>query len=124
MTKPKRENIPEPTKQEISFPDTIFCGGRPFTVDDLPELSKSEGTLGLCDIRAGKVYIDECLDVALTLKTLWHEALHIAQNDFLGDVSEEQSRWGSLFVHQFLIENPAIVQIYQQLHVSGNEAAE
>ena len=96
----------------MAIPREIVIFGRTYQLSDVSPIHTSEGVLGLAAYREGVIYLDAGLDVALSLNTLWHEAVHIAQQDVLGIVDEAQARWVSLFVHNFLVQNPAIVRCY------------
>jgi hypothetical protein len=72
-----------------------------------------EGVLGLASYREGVIYLDSAMDMSLTLNTLWHEAVHVAQQEILGITDEAQARWIALFVHTFLVNNPDILTCYQ-----------
>lgn len=97
------------------LPDTLTIFGRTFTIKDLPALSAAEGVIGLAAYHEAAIYLDRTADPALRLTTLWHEAIHIVQNDLHGQVDEEQARWISLFVHNLLVHNPAIIECYRQV---------
>lgn len=98
-----------------NVPDSITIFGREYTIKDLPALSVAEGVIGLAAYHAAVIYIDFSTDPALALTTLWHEAVHVAQNDLHGQVDEREARWISLFVHNMLINNPEILERYLEL---------
>jgi hypothetical protein len=97
------------------LPDTLTIFGRTFTIKDLPALSAAEGVIGLAAYHEAAIYLDRTADPALTLTTLWHEAIHIVQNDLRGRVDEDQARWISLFVHNLLVHNPAVIECYSRM---------
>jgi len=96
----------------MQIPTEIVIFGRTYHVTDVSPFQSSEGILGQAAYRDGVIYIDENLDKALSLSTLWHEAVHIAQQEVLGIVDEVQARWIALFVHNFLLDNPNVVECY------------
>ncbi|MBI5248416.1 MAG: hypothetical protein HY912_02880 [Desulfomonile tiedjei] len=96
----------------MKIPDELVIFGRTYRVLEVSPIHVSEGVLGLASYREGAIYLDPSLDAALGLNTIWHEALYIAQQDVLGTSDEAQARWLALFVHNFLIHNPAILGCY------------
>lgn len=99
--------------------------GRTYDVKDTSPHQFSEGILGMAAYRDGIIYLDETLDLALTLNTLWHEATHIAQQEILGIIDESQARWISLFIHDFLVHNPEVIELYRYgLGLSAPEVEE
>ncbi len=92
----------------------VVIFGRTYDVSDVSPFQCSEGILGQAAYRDGIIYIDENVDMALSLNTLWHEAVHIAQQEILGTVDEAQARWVALFIHDFLVHNPKILECYYQ----------
>jgi len=96
----------------MHLPSEIVIFGRAYDLRDLDQVHRSEGILGLAAFRDAAIYLDDGMDPHLSLSTLWHEAVHIAQQELLGAPDEEQARWISLFVHNFLMQNPAIVECY------------
>ena len=98
-----------------NVPDSITIFGREYTIKDLPALSVAEGVIGLAAYHDAVIYIDLSADPALALTTLWHEAVHVAQNDLHGQVDEREARWISLFVHNLLVHNPEILEKYLEL---------
>lgn len=96
----------------MEIPGEVVIFGRNYDVSDVSPFQCSEGILGQAAYRDGVIYIDENMDLALTLSTLWHEAAHIAQQEILGTIDEGQARWISLFVHNFLIQNPQVLECY------------
>jgi hypothetical protein len=99
----------------MQIPDELMIFGRSYKVLEVSPIHVSEGVLGLASYREGAIYLDLSLDPALSLNTMWHEALHIAQQDMLGTTDEDQARWLALFVHNFLIHNPAMLECYTSL---------
>jgi hypothetical protein len=98
-----------------NLPDIITIFGRAFTLKDMPSVSAAEGVIGMAAYHEGAIYLDRTADAALALTTLWHEAIHVVQNDLHGEVDEQQARWMSLFVHNLLVDNPEIVECYREL---------
>jgi len=96
-------------------PSEIVIFGRAYDIRDLDQVHRSEGILGLAVFRDAAIYLDDGLDPHLSLSILWHEAVHIAQQELLGATDEDQARWISLFVHNFLMQNPEIVECYLDL---------
>lgn len=96
----------------MELPDELFIFGRTYGIRNVSPLHLSEGVLGLASYRDGLIYLDQGTDTWLGLSTLWHEAVHVAQQEILGTTDEAQARWMALFIHNFLIENPRIVQCY------------
>ncbi len=105
---------PQTGRESMDIPNELVIFGRIYSVSDVTPWHSSEGVLGLAAYRDGIIYIDESLDAALSLSTLWHESVHIAQQEILGVTEEAQARWISLFVHSFLMDNPGIVECYRQ----------
>jgi hypothetical protein len=99
----------------FELPDSVNIFGRCFTVRDLPPTAAAEGVIGMAAYHEGNIYIDQTVDLSLALTTLWHEAIHIAQNDLHGQIDEQEARWMSLFVHNLLVNNPEILQSYLKL---------
>jgi hypothetical protein len=99
----------------MQIPDELVIFGRSYKVLEVSPIHVSEGVLGLASYREGAIYLDLSLDPALSLNTMWHEALHIAQQDMLGTSDEDQARWLALFVHNFLVHNPAMLACYSSL---------
>ena len=93
--------------------NSVVLFGRAYDVKDTSQHQTSEGILGMACYRDGVIYLDDSLDLPLTLNTLWHEATHIAQQEILGIIDESQARWVSLFIHDFLVHNPQIIEIYR-----------
>lgn len=98
----------------MELPKEIVIFGRTYDVRDLCPIHISEGILGLAAYRDGVIYLDHSMDMALSLSTLWHEAVHIAQQEIFGNIDESQARWMSLFIHNFLVHNPEILDFYAQ----------
>jgi len=96
----------------MQIPSEIVILGRAYAVSDVSPVQCSEGVLGQAAYRDGVIYLDRSLDTSLTLSTLWHEAVHIAQQEILGTIDEAQARWVALFVHNFLMDNPSIMECY------------
>ena len=101
------------------LPDEVVIFGRTYEIRDITNIHSMEGVLGLAAYRDGVIYVDENTDLSLSLNTLWHEATHIAQQEILGSTDEAQARWIALFAHNFLVNNPEILECYAQ----GMEAA-
>ena len=97
----------------MQIPNELVIFGRTYDVRDVCPIQCSEGVLGLAAYREGVIYLDENMDMALSLITLWHEAVHIAQQEILGTIDESQARWIALFVHTFLVQNPQILECYR-----------
>lgn len=110
----------------MHIPDELSIFGRTYDVRDVCPIQCSEGVLGLAAYREGVIYLDENMDMALSLITLWHEAAHIAQQEILGTIDESQARWIALFVHMFLVQNPEILECYRNalLQTSLSERGE
>jgi hypothetical protein len=96
----------------MGIPSEVVIFGRTYEVTDVSPLQSSEGVLGQAAYRDGVIYLDESMDMSLTLSTLWHEAAHIAQQEVLGTMDEAQARWIALVVHNFLILNPQVLECY------------
>jgi hypothetical protein len=96
----------------MTFPEEVQIFGRMYHISDINPLQGAEGILGLAAYRDGIIYLDQEMDHALSLITLWHEAVHMAQQEILGEVDEAQARWVSIFVHNFLVHNPEISECY------------
>jgi hypothetical protein len=96
----------------MQIPGELTIFGRTYDVRDVDSVHACEGILGMAAYRDGVIYLDQSMDPSLTLSTLWHEALHIAQQEILGTADEAQARWVSLFVHTFLLQNPGILECY------------
>ena len=96
----------------MRIPSEVVVFGRTYHVNHVSPFQSAEGILGQAAYRDGVVYLDEEMDMALSLSTLWHEAVHIAQQEILGTIDETQARWVALFVHNFLVSNPQIVECY------------
>ncbi len=96
----------------MELPDELFIFGRTYGIRNVSPLHVSEGVLGLASYRDGLIYLDKDMDTWLGLSTLWHEAVHVAQQELMGATDEAQTRWMALFIHNFLIENPRLVQCY------------
>lgn len=96
----------------MQIPEGLTIFGRSYDVRDVDSVHACEGILGMAAYRDGVIYLDRNMDPSLTLSTLWHEALHIAQQEILGTADEAQARWVSLFIHTFLLHNPGILECY------------
>ncbi|MFC1834693.1 hypothetical protein ACFL2Q_08160 [Thermodesulfobacteriota bacterium] len=96
----------------MQIPDKLTIFGRDYFISDVSHFQSAEGILGQAAFKDGVIYLDENLDMALSLSTLWHEAVHIAQQEILGTTDEAQARWVSLFVHNFLLNNPDVLLCY------------
>ncbi|MBI4965365.1 MAG: hypothetical protein HY913_18965 [Desulfomonile tiedjei] len=96
----------------MQLPKEVMIFGRTYDVQDLCPIHVSEGVLGLAAYRDGVIYLDQSVDMALSLSTLWHEAIHVAQQEIFGNIDESQARWMSLFVHNFLVHNPEVLEFY------------
>jgi hypothetical protein len=108
----------------MEVPSEIIVFGRAYTVSDVSSVQCSEGVLGQAAYRDGVIYLDHGLDPSLTLSTLWHEAVHIAQQEILGTIDEAQARWIALFAHNFLMDNPQIMESYLQELNSGTSGGD
>lgn len=97
----------------MEIPGKVNIFGRSYVVSDTSPHQFAEGILGSAAYRDGIIYLDENLDLSLTLSTLWHEAIHMAQQEILGTIDEAQARWVSLFVHDFLVHNPEVIECYR-----------
>jgi hypothetical protein len=96
----------------MQIPAELTIFGRTYDVRDVDAIHACEGILGMAAYRDGVIYLDRNMDPSLTLSTLWHEALHIAQQEIFGTADEAQARWASLFIHTFLLHNPGILECY------------
>jgi hypothetical protein len=96
----------------MQLPEEVVIFGRTYAIRDVTPIHCAEGIVGAASYRDGAIYLDQSVDTALSLTTLWHEAVHIAQQEILGEADEAQARWISLFVHTFLVQNPDIVEQY------------
>jgi hypothetical protein len=96
----------------MKLPEEVFIFGRTYGIRNVSPCHLSEGVLGLASYRDGLVYLDQGTDLWLGLSTLWHEAVHVAQQEILGTTDEAQARWMALFIHNFLMENPQLVRCY------------
>jgi hypothetical protein len=97
----------------MQIPSELTVFGRTYDVRSVSPIHSLEGVLGLASYREGVIYLDPGMDIALTLNTIWHEAAHVAQQEILGTTDEDQARWIALFVHTFLVNNPAILDCYR-----------
>lgn len=97
----------------MQIPSELVVFGRTYNVRNVSPVHNLEGVLGLASYREGVIYLDEEMDMALTLNTIWHEAAHVAQQEILGATDEAQARWIAVFVHTFLVNNPAILDCYR-----------
>ena len=102
----------------MGIPTEVVIFGRTYDVSDVSPFQCSEGILGQAAYRDGIIYIDENVDMALSLNTLWHEAVHIAQQEILGTVDEAQARWVALFMECYYqglgIDVPAIEEPHRE----------
>lgn len=98
----------------MKMPVELVVFGRAYQICNVSPMHVSDGVLGMAAYRDATIYIDTSLDPALFLSTLWHEAVHVAQQEILGMTDEDQARWISLFVHNLLIHNPSILECYRQ----------
>ncbi len=96
----------------MELPDELFIFGRTYGIRNVSPVHVSEGVLGLASYRDGLIYLDKDMDTWLGLSTLWHEAVHVAQQELMGATDEAQARWMALFIHNFLIENPRLIRCY------------
>lgn len=96
----------------MQLPEEVVIFGRTYAIRDVTPIHCAEGIVGAASYRDGAIYLDQSVDTALGLTTLWHEAVHIAQQEISGEVDEAQARWMSLFVHTFLAQNPGILELY------------
>jgi hypothetical protein len=96
----------------MQIPAELTIFGRTYDVRDVDSVHACEGILGMAAYRDGVIYLDRSLDPSLALSTVWHETLHIAQQEILGTADEAQARWVSLFIHTFLLHNPGILECY------------
>jgi hypothetical protein len=96
----------------MNIPGELVIFGRTYTIKPMEHIHSSEGTLGIAAYRDGNIHIDLEVDPTLILKVLWHEAFHIAQQEITQECDEAQARWVSLFIHNFLIDNPMILECY------------
>ncbi|HMK34568.1 MAG TPA: hypothetical protein VK463_05850 [Desulfomonilaceae bacterium] len=98
----------------MEIPEKIAIFGRMYNIRDLSPMHVSEGVIGMAAYTEGTIYMDRSVDTALFLSTLWHEAVHIAQQDLLGTIDEAQARWIALFVHNLLVQNPSVLECYRR----------
>ena len=96
----------------MQIPAKLTIFGRHYDIRDVDPIHACEGILGMAAYRDGVIYLDRNMDPSLLLNTIWHEALHIAQQEILGTADEAQARWVSLFIHTFLLQNPGILECY------------
>jgi hypothetical protein len=101
----------------MQIPGELAIFGRTYDVRNVDSIHACDGILGMAAYRDGVIYLDLSMAPSLVLSTLWHEAFHIAQQDILGTVDEVEARWVSLFIHTFLLQNPAILKCY---HAASN----
>jgi hypothetical protein len=97
----------------MQIPDELVVFGRSYDVRNTAPVHDLEGVLGLASYRLGAFYLDPSLDMALALRIVWHEVALIAQQEILGTIDPSQARWIALFVHNFLISNPEILDCYR-----------
>jgi hypothetical protein len=96
---------------------TIAIFGRQYIItsekecEDLNEEEKNN-LIGYCDFIGAKIFLKEGMDSVLALKTFWHEAVHVAQNEFCGDLDESEAHVMALFIHDILSNNPELVKQY------------
>jgi len=98
----------------MELPTEVHILGRTYQIKDTAPIHDYEGVLGMAAYREGVIYLDRDMDTTLSLNTLWHEAAHMAQQELLGMTDEAQARWIALFVHNFLIQNPAVLECYSE----------
>ena len=96
----------------MEIPDKLVIFGRVYDVQDVSPSQLSGGILGQAAYRDGVIYLDESTDLALKLSTMWNEAINVVQQDLHGFVDDSQARWIALFVHNFLIQNPEVLECY------------
>jgi hypothetical protein len=96
----------------MEIPEKLVIFGRMYDVRDVSPSQLSEGVIGQTAYRDGVIYLDESTDLALKLNAMWNEAISVAQQDLHGFVDESQARWIGLFIHNFLIQNPEILECY------------
>ena len=97
----------------MRIPDELIIFGRIYQVQNVSPVQTLEGVLGAASYRDGTIYLDDEVDMALALSVLWHEAVHVAQQELTGTIDEVQARWIALFVHTFLLNNPDILDCYR-----------
>ena len=96
----------------MEIPERLVIFGRVYDVQNVSPSQLSQGIIGQTAYRDGVIYLDESTDLALKLNAMWNEAISVAQQDLHGFVDESQARWIGLFVHNFLIQNPEILECY------------
>ena len=104
----------------MQIPDELVVFGRAYEVRNTSPVHDLEGVLGSASYRNGTIYLDPSLDMALALNTVWHEVANIAQQEILGAADGAQARWIALFVHNFLLSNPEILDCYRYGLVSSD----
>ena len=106
----------------MNIPQELLIFGRLYQLQQMERVHSSEGTLGISAYKDGVIHIDLEVDIALLLKVLWHEAVHVAQQDVNQECDEAQARWIALFIHTFLMDNPGIAECYVDMEDrSGKE---
>lgn len=96
----------------MDIPAELEILGRSYKIVEMGALDAQEGTLGAAVYRAGEIHLDMDMDPSLMLKVLWHEIIHVAQQELHQTCDEPEARWISLFVHNFILQNPAILECY------------
>ena len=97
----------------MHIPDELTVFGRSYQVRNTSPIHDLEGVLGAASYRNGFIYLHPCMDMTLALSALWHEVANIAQQDLFGSIDEVKARWIALFVHNFLVNNPEILDCYR-----------
>ncbi len=108
----------------MNIPEVLEIFGRIYTVAEMGSLDRDEGTLGMAAYKSATIYLDTSVDALLLLKVIWHEAIHMAQQEINENCDEAQARWISLFIHNFLMENPGILECYLEVIAQHYEQAD
>lgn len=105
----------------MAIPDEVFVNGRWYALEETGE-SGGDIVLGCVRYAEGRILLNMDVDLECQLKSIWHEACHIAQQDLEGEMSEKLANFVSTFAHNFLCHNQEIAKCYTP--EEGDDATE
>jgi len=94
------------------IPDELWINGRAYLIEDCGTHPLGDVVLGCMKYPDGIILLNQDIDLEGQLKTLWHEAYHVFQQDILGKTDEGEANLVSTFIHNFLTHNREIADCY------------
>jgi len=96
----------------MPIPDELWINGRAYLVEDCGTHPLGDVVLGCVKYPEGIILLNQDADLEGQLKTLFHEAFHIFQQDIQGRMDEDLANLVSVFCHNLLTHNREVADCY------------